>query len=127
MFLTILTFLGSPIGKFCAWVLGILSVSAVLLSLLAIHDHNIRTQATLEYNQKQLEQITIDQQRYILDTQKLTENSAKQADLLNKQQETLDKKLGSVNNYFSTLPVDEQNKSASPLLKDLFKQLGTVK
>ena len=124
--LAFFAFIKSPLGKLVAWITSFVLAITILLTLLAIHDHNIKLQALAKFNEKQLEQITKDQQKYIEDTEQLKLNSVIQENLLRKQSENLDNKLSNVDNYLLHLPVNNQKNSSSQVLKKVFKILNGV-
>jgi uncharacterized protein HemX len=85
--------------------------------------HNIEQQALMEYNQRQLEQVMQDQQRF---QQKMQEVESKQRVIENDlaaQNEQVNKTLSTVNEYLDSKDAKTQDKPASDILKKTVTEL----
>jgi hypothetical protein len=85
--------------------------------------HNIEQQALIEYNQRQLEQVMQDQQKF---QQKMQEVESKQHAIENDlatQNEQVNKTLSTVNEYLDSKDAKTQDKPASDILKKTVDEL----
>ena len=85
--------------------------------------HNVEQQALMEYNQRQLEQVIQDQQRF---QQKMQEVENKQRTIENDlatQNEQVTKTLSTVTEYLDSKDAKKQDKPASDIFKKTITEL----
>ena len=90
-------------------------------------EHNIKQQALLEFNQKQLEQVIKDQQKF---NDILTNLNTKQQDVLDKlekQNADTEKNMGKIDEYLNSDLVKKLDRPSSEILKNVIKQLSGQK
>ena len=98
-----------------------------LFGVYKLWEHNIRQQALLEFNQKQLEQVIKDQQKF---NDILTNLNTKQQDVLDKlekQNADTEKNMGKIDEYLNSDLVKKLDRPSSEILKNVIKQLSGQK
>jgi len=89
--------------------------------------HNVEQQALMEYNQRQLEQVIQDQQRF---QQKMQEVENKQKTIENDlavQNDQVNKTLSTVTEYLDSKAAKKQDKPASDIFKKTITELRNSK
>lgn len=123
----ILSFFAGPVGKWIGIAIGGLILVAILVGIYKLHNDAIRREALAVYNRNQLEQIVIDQKRFIAELNRLQDLQKITIEDLQKQTDILTTKLGVVDTYLSSQEAKAADKPSSDVLKNTIKYLESVK
>lgn len=97
---------------------------AILSTYVIMWKANIRKQALLEFNNKQLEQTIKDQQKFIADMKAISDKQKLALDTIQKENEALQTKLQDVENYLNSPETQAADRAASEILKRTMKELS---
>lgn len=124
MFLAILNFIGTPLGKIAGIVGAVLFAATVLFGMLKIHDHNVRSAALAEWNKKQMEQVIEDQKRLDAGVNKLREATEQMREQAKKIQQSIDDQSGRIDEYLDSDEAKKADRPSSDVLKRTMKELS---
>jgi Tfp pilus assembly protein PilN len=99
----------------------------ILSTYVLMWKHNIRQQALLEFNNKQLEQVIKDQQKFMIDMNKISEDQKIIVNDLNKKNDQLSDQLRDLNVYLTSDQANKDSQDSSKVLKNTIKILGGKK
>lgn len=86
--------------------------------------HNIRAQALMEFNQKQMEQVIEDQKKFNEQLSQINQNQQQILDDMKRKNEEIDRRLGDLNGYLSSDQARRESRPSSEVLKRTFRQLS---
>ncbi len=116
-------FLG-PFGKILQYITIGLVVAGFTLGGYQIWKNQVEQAALLKFNQKQMEQVVKDQQKYIQEIQALQEQEKLLTEQLNQKNDTIDKLSQDVSNWLNSPAAQQQDRPSSSLLKETIKRLS---
>lgn len=125
MFLTLFSFISSPIGKIVSWAIGALAAAGILWGIVAYHDSQIKKEALLQYNQTQLQQTIKDQATAFDHLKQMTIQQQVVVDEANDKSLELNKKTDAIADYINAQPVSPTD-TVSPILLETFKKLKVL-
>ena len=96
----------------------------ILSTYVLMWKHNVRQQALLEFNNKQLEQVLKDQQKFIIDMNKISEDQKTIVNDLTKKNDQLADQLRDLNEYLTSDQANTDSQASSKVLKNTIKTLG---
>ena len=115
------------LNKYIIYSIGILLLIATISTYIITWKHNIRQQALLEFNQKQMELVIEEQKKFNQQTKDLKELSAQILTSVDQTNKELQKKIDSVNEYLNSPEVIKEDKASSEILQETLKRLGAPK
>ena len=111
-------------NKYAVYAVIALIVVAVATTYILMWKHSIRQQALLEFNNKQLEQVIKDQQKFMSDMKTINDNQRTIIDSMNKQNEEFSNQLKDLEGYLGSDVGNKDSEPSSEVLKKTIKQLG---
>ena len=118
---------GLNINKYIVYIIIAGLSIAGIIGYLAIWRHNIRQQAMLEFNNKQLEQVVKDQQNVIKQLKDIENIQQNVVDSLNKNNEDLNNRLSNLETYLNSDEANKDSRPSSKVLKNTIKELSGEK
>lgn len=115
---------GIDFNKYMIYAIVIVGLIGSAVAGVAVWDHNIRQEALLEFNKKQLEQVVKDQQLFIQKMDDISLLSKQTLTTLQQKNQALDQQLSHLDEYLNSKEAIQNDRSLSPLLKNTFDQLG---
>jgi len=112
------------LNKYVIYAIGVAIAVAVISTYILMWKHNIRQQALLEFNQKQMEQVIEDNKKFQKATEDLKNISNQILQSVEQTNKELQQKIDSVNEYLSSPEVTKENKSSSDILQETLRRLG---
>jgi len=125
--MAIISFFMSPFGRIIGMGIGALMLLGTLAGIYKMHNDSIRREALALYNRNQLEQIIKDQNQFISKMNELSELQKSTLTNLQTQNDTLNRKLGTIDDYLSSKEATAANKTSSDVLKNTVRQLELLK
>ena len=98
-----------------------------LFGLYKVWEHNVEQQALIEYNQRQLEQVIQDQQKFQQKMQAVEEKQKVIENDLAIQNDQVNKTLSTVTEYLDSKAAKKQDKPASDIFKKTVTELRNSK
>lgn len=123
MITTVLSFLGSPIGRIVGIVLAIISVAGMAWGMLQIHDAGVRNEALAKFNEKQLKQVIEDQRKFTQLQQEIKASQEKIIEDLNKQNREVISKYTDIEKKLKSADIQKDSKPLSPKLQELYNSI----
>lgn len=125
--MAIISFLMSPLGRIVGMGLGALMLLGTLAGIYKLHNDSIRREALALYNLNQMEQIIKDQSEFISKMYELSELQKSTLTNLRTQNDTLNRKLGTIDDYLLSKEAAAADKTSSEILKNTVRQLELLK
>lgn len=120
MIANIIAFLAGPLGK----IVGYVALGAVAIGGYIYWEHRTEERGREEFNKKQIEQALKDSQEYKRQLEELRGTIDRIQIEMNTKNAELDKSLEKVNEFLNSKEAIQQDKPASPLLKETIRQLS---
>ncbi|CAB4162516.1 hypothetical protein UFOVP787_52 [uncultured Caudovirales phage] len=102
--------------------LVILSI-AIFGTYMVVHDNAIRQQAMLEANNKQLEKIIEDQNKFFKTINAINETQKQIISDMNQKNDQLTSQLKDLNDYLNSDEANKDSRPSSKVLQNTFKEL----
>jgi uncharacterized protein YoxC len=118
---------GLQFNKYIVYVAIALIATAIISTYVLMWKANIRKQALLEFNNKQLEQTIRDQEKFISDMRKITEQQRSILAETQKKNEELAKQVAGIEDYLSSEQTRKDDRPASTILKETIRRLSGQK
>lgn len=121
--LAILALLEGPFGKLIMYAIGALVAICVVFGVYFGWKHKVQQEELMQFNAKQAAQTAKDNEKFTAQ-QKVIEDkvSTIESDLKTKN-EALQKNLDSINIYLANPATKQQNRPASPIIKETIRRL----
>lgn len=123
MFTTILSSMISFLSPYLTKILIGIALLVAVVGLYFSWKKTIEVQATLKYNQKQLEQIQKDQQNFLKKMQEIADIQNNLVEDLKKSNAVVEKKTADIITYLNSDAAKKSNRPASELLKQTIRDL----
>jgi Tfp pilus assembly protein PilO len=111
-------------NKYILYAIIITITLAILSTYVLMWKSNIRKQAALEFNNKQLEQTIKDQEQYILNMKAVNEKQRSIIEETNKKNEQLAEQLASIEDYLNSEEVKLNDRPASNIIRETIRKLS---
>jgi septin family protein len=99
-------------------------MAGTIFGIIKVHDANIRHEATLAFNQAQMQKVLAEQEDFRKKTEVLEKWNQDLNDKLDKTNQALDDQKNGIESYINTLKDDH---TASDVLKETLRRLGAPK
>lgn len=120
-----IAFLFSPLGKIVATIAAVLVVIGMAWGALKIHESNIRREALLEFNRKQMELVIKEQQEQKQRWENFEQNVLpKLFESITKELQDTQKKVDGVEAYLNSPDAAKNDRPSSEILKEVLRRLG---
>lgn len=100
---------------------------AVFSTFVIMWKSSIKQSALLEYNNKQLETVMKEQQKFIDNMNKIYNVQKETLDLMNKKNNELADQLQDIEIYLNSDQTNKEDRPSSNILKETIKKLGSQK
>jgi uncharacterized membrane protein len=124
MAVNLFRFFGTPIGRWVGLAIGVLLVLAMVYVTVLNHNASIRREANLAFQRQQLEQVVRDQERFISELNAIKERQEQILANTRAEREALERRIGNINRYLSSDEARNNNREASPVLKETIRRLS---
>lgn len=114
-------------NKYIVYAIIIAIAIAVLSTYVIMWKSSIRTQALLEFNNKQLEQTIRDQETFITNMKSVNDSQRAIIDDTQKKNEELSKQLTDVEEFLNSEESRKNDRPASPIIKETIRRLSGQK
>lgn len=111
------------LNKYVAGGIAVLLLLASIGVSLLVWKHSIEVAATLQFNQKQLEQVIADQKQLSTTLDKINGIQQKISDELAAKNQALDDKLVGIETYLTSPEAKKSDRTSSDLLKKTMEEL----
>lgn len=114
------------LDKVMAQIIGIVILVVLLVGGYYYWKHSVKTEALLEWNKAQQEQVAKEQQKLIQDLSEINKEQKKLSAEIKARNDFLEKKFDEIESYLNRPDVVKQykGKSSSDVLKRTFKELN---
>ena len=120
MLTMIFSFFSGTIGKYVGYGLIVMTIIGALITGVTVWDSKIKTEATLEFNNAQLQKTIDDQKEFINQLNIINADKEVQIDKLKQKNSILDAKTKTIDDYLNSA----QDQGSSEILKKTIEELG---
>lgn len=112
------------LGKIQLYLIVAVIVISSLTGIYLSWKSKIETQALMEFNTKQMDQIIEDQKKFNDQLSQINQNQQQIIDDMKKKNDELDRRLGDLNGYLTSEQAKRESRPSSEVLKRTFRQLS---
>ena len=112
------------LGKIQLYLIVAVIVISSLAGIYLSWKSSIETQALMEFNAKQMDQIIEDQKKFNDQLSQINQNQQQIIDDMKKKNDELDRRLGDLNGYLTSEQAKRESRPSSEVLKRTFRQLS---
>jgi uncharacterized transporter YbjL len=124
MFSSIISFASSPIGGLVSKIIGGIALAGIVFGLYSMHNAGIRREAIAEHNRRQLEQVVLDQERFIRELQSVNNLQLETLGALQRQNDIVTSRLRRVTQYLESPQAQAGNRPSSDVLRNTVRQIS---
>jgi hypothetical protein len=114
-------------NKYIVYAVIVTIAISIFSTFVLMWRNSIKQQALLEANNRQLNQIVEDQQRFIIQMDAVNGLQQQTIELLNKKNDDLKQDMDTVKRFLESKEAEKKDQPASEIVKDVIRRLGNSK